>query len=406
MRRILLILFLVSVMMVASIGMANAESILFPYISNGDDNTVDTIVSIINTAPSAGVIPPVVTQLHYHYMTKAADGSANEDINPCNENDFRRPTTQNDLVTFAVGRSSALNFGNAMFNDPQVLANYNAGVGAPNFGHTQGHGRRGLLMVTTSNNNLDCGVGNFIALDGEAQSYDIVSGAMWGYSALTSRQDAITPPGAPATLLSYIFARPDSVCAGTTRQPLLENNALPIIPRINVFPPDQFTNTLLVTPLMSNNGTPIGPVECAYFNPATSLYGMNSKVVQVGVREPSGIFGMLDRDEGPVTGGVPNPVRCIARVDLTDITGGLISPLQPGGALFDQGGWAFLDLLDPTAIAAPAPAVPDPFNAAQDWQSVVYGLKYGVITGEPGIINDGRVVCDWFNPANGQGGCR
>jgi len=366
---------IVSVMVVASAGVAKAESILFPYIAN-TTGALDTIITVI----TANDRQP---QLHYRYFTKAA-GVANEAINPCNEHDFFRPTTYNDIVTFAVGGTPGLGGGNAMFNDP---TNYNAGAGAPNFGHIHGSGRFGLLLVTTANANADVSVsyGNAIlALDGEASLYDIATGAMWGYRALPSNGDG---PLGPATLNSYSFATPPGF--GMTKVPLTENNLFVTwVPKLGIYPPNQFTGRLFVTPLMNTTGVAAVPADADMKNHP------NLKSTRVALLDANGNSGMYDRDEQPVSSGGPIDVRCVGRINVPDLLGGAIGPLAPTGSLYTVGGWAYLDLQDPGAIAV-APALAAGL-AATDHTAVVMDLKFGNVSGMSGMVNDGKVMQDWF----------
>ena len=376
-------------MVVGSIGTAMAESILFPYIANTDAN-LDTIVTVINVAPSAGA--GGAPQLHYRYFTKAA-GVANENINPCNEYDFLRPTTQNDVVSFAVGKNAGLGGGNAMFGDP---TSYATGVGAPNFGHIHGSGRLGLLTVTTANEGVaggpDVGVGigfgpKGAALDGEASLYDIATGAMWGYRALPSVVDAV---GA-VTLASYGYATPMGF--GATFVPLTENldATIPaqhdVLPKVNIYPPNQFTNRLFVTPLL--NASTVAAVAAD-----ADMRTVNGKATRVALYGNTGTLGMYDRNEQVVSSGGPIDVRCVGRLGAAELLGGALGPLNPTtGPLYTTGGWAYFDLQDPGAIAV-APAVPAGL-AATGHDAAVYELKFGNVTGLTGMVNDGKVLQDW-----------
>lgn len=369
-------------MIVASIGTAKAESILFPYIAN-TTGALDTIISVIQTSSTA-------TQLHYRYFTKDA-AAANSNVNPCNEFDFFRPTTQDDIVSFAVGKNTVLNSGNAMFGD---LTDYNSGVGAPNFGHIHGSGRFGLLMVTTADSNADISVFSplpsappsfgplpmEIVLDGEATLYDIATGAMWGYRGLPSNADGAVA-GTIATINSYAFswpANPATGPLGATTHVLWENNdpavnGIDNLPKVNIYPPNQFTGRLFVTPVMAGSATQSVAADADMRNP-------NNKTTHVALINNVAVFGVFDRNENPVSGDTGVDVRCVARVDLSQLTGGVLSALScPAGPLCTTGGWAFLDLTSPGAISV-APAVPASL-AANDNAAAVMDLKFGAITG-------------------------
>jgi len=368
-------------MLVASIGTAKAESILFPYIAN-TTAALDTVITVIHASAQP--------QLHFRYFTKAA-GVANEAINPCNEYDFYRPTTMNDMVTFAVGGNAGLGGGNAMFGD---TTNYNVGVGAPNFAHIHGSGRFGLLLVTTANANIDVAAiaapGSIALLDAEASLYDIATGAMWGYRGLPSNADA-AGAGVAATINSFAFAT-WTHGAGVTFATLSEQiPALGAMPRLGIYPPNQFTTRLFVTPLVRGQAAVFalpGSVDMRTPN-------LNSTAAQIV--DATGAAAMYDRNEQPVSGAGPLTVRCVGRLGIVDLVGGGIGPLAPTGPLFATGGWGYFDLTDPGAVA-PAP----PLGAgapATDHQAWVADLKFGNVTGMTGMVNDGKNMCDWF-------GCR
>ncbi len=376
-RRILLALFLVSLMIVASVGTAKAESILFPYIAS-TTGALDTVITVIHASAQP--------QLHFRYFTKAA-GVANEAVNPCNEYDFFRPTTMNDIVTFAVGGNAGLGGGNAMFGD---TTNYGVGVGAPNFAHIHGSGRFGLLLVTTANANADVAAGNAnTLLDGEASLYDIATGAMWGYRGLPSNADN-AGAGVAATINSFAFAT-WTHASGSTFATLSEQIAVAAnTPRLGIYPPNQFTTRLFVTPLVRTTGAAFAAADADMRTP-----NLNSTAAQIV--DATGAAAMYDRNEQPVSGAGPLTVRCVGRLGIVDLVGGGIGPLAPTGPLFATGGWGYFDLTNPGAVA-PAPALVAGV-AATDHQAWVADLKFGNVTGMTGMVNDGKNMCDW-------GGCR
>lgn len=394
MRKVLLIVFLVTMMVIASMGTAMAESVFFPYISKGGG--VDTVITVINKS--------VQPQLWVSYMTKAAVGNANNElINPCEHDCFFRPSTLFDIVTFAVGGNASLNGGNAMFGDP---TNYNAGAGFPNWNTNHPGDRRGSLTIATANANLQIATGatNVGIVDGEFSSYDLTSGAMWGGYGLPSNIDGAAA-GTPATINSFSYNRVVHACGGATTVPLLENltwATTPPTPSVGVYPEDQFTNAVFVTPHITTTGAAMVAADCSFYTAGFAPMA-NMKTVDVQFTNPIGNQCMIDRNEAFQCGGAILTVRCVGRIDLIDLTGGaVVSPLAPGNLLNTVGGWGQLDLLDPTAILAgfaPAPAVPAGLPAT-DHESTVYNLKYGNITGMTGIVNDGKPVCDWAT------GCR
>jgi hypothetical protein len=74
------------------------NTILFPYINSNPGN-LSTIISVINTASKDICPEDVPHMLHYRYMTKLITAS---NMDYCDESDFCRPTTKNDIVTFDV----------------------------------------------------------------------------------------------------------------------------------------------------------------------------------------------------------------------------------------------------------------------------------------------------------------
>ncbi len=395
MRKILLALFLVSVMIVASVGIASAESILFPYIANNTDN-LETLVTVINRAPG---VAGGIAQLHYRYLTKAVTG--NETPDACAEYSFYKPTTPNDIVTFGVGGQASLGSGNALFND---LTNY-AGV-IPGFNHNQGTPRRGNLMVTTANGDADLTTGDRLDLDGEAVLYDIVNGAMWGYRALLSNQDIAL--GGAATVNSYVFGYQvvnrdagGGVNALVWGKGVLSEGATVntgaanarFLQPVGILPPNQFTTAFMVTPLVRVTNAAIAVagtdwdmrVAAANIQPRT----------RIALHQTAGLYGAIDRNENNVNAGAPVEVRCVARVDLTAMHG--TAWFGSSGALYNQGGWALVDLSDPTANAVnqwAACTVGAP-GASQDYSAFVVKLEYGNVTGFTGMINSAYILRDY-----------
>lgn len=372
MRKILLVLFLVSVMLVASIGIASAESILFPYVAKG--TTVDTLVTVINTTTSAQN-----THLYYQYWTKSAGtaGTVAENTAACARYSFYRPTTQNDIVTFSVSGLSVTGSGNAMFGD---TTNYTVS-GDSTFHTIQTGDRFGYLLVITSNADTLAGVGSspsaLNAIDGEAVLYDIANGAMWGYRALPSNTNA----AAAATTASLVFATTfdggaygNIVAAnsnGVTRAILTDGTTGTSRPRIDIYPPNQFTGRLFVTPVY-----PVGD------DLTNTMQNIANRTVNVALTREDGANGMYDRNEAPRDAGNTRNVICAARLSVADLVDPLLSSASP---YYTTGGWAYVDV-DGLGTVGAATGV-----------ASVLDLKFGAITGQSGTINDGKPVLDHFN---------
>jgi hypothetical protein len=373
-------------------GGAYASSILFHYINSNPGN-LSTIVNVINTATDVTMpcaFPNEMT-LHYRYMTKPIEGTGSAAIDVCQERNFSRPTTPDDLVTFDV--AGDINGGDAMFND---LTDYNAGAGAPsfdlpNFGFTDP--RRGYLLVThqcggaeipLESTDAAVGVGNGqleredMELDGETMLLDVVNGAAWGYRA---EQTYATFTGAYS--FAGITGGRNPVVGATTEQ-LGENDFLvgngPIWEKAVLYPPDEFRTRFCVTPLVIST-------DVITTNDMSLTAATAQKRTRIALRDATGVIGVTDRDGNPVSGGAPVHVRCVAGIDLDTLTGGGM------GAWFDdEGGWAFVDLMDPIALTDP-PENEVAVTVAADHPAVVTKVQFGASSSfSTGMINSGENI--------------
>jgi hypothetical protein len=354
--------FMTALAVILATGWCYAATIMFPYINSNPGN-LSTIVNVINTAPSPVALNCGVTetlQLHYRYMTKPSEGTGSAPIDACDERNFYRPSTTDDLVTFDVaGDIVSPNGGEAMFNDG---TDYDGGAGAPafdlpNMGLTDA--RRGYMLVNhrcSVTGEVPAGLETF--LDGEVMLLDLVNGAAWGYRAAEGNQTATgIGPYAFATI-----AGPNPATGATTE--LLSENAANQVNQVALYPPDEFLTRFFVTPLIIS--TDIIASNNMSLTPVTS-----QKRTRIQLLDANGLVGVTDRDENTASGGGPIHVRCVAGIDLADLTGGGF------GAWFDaQGGWAFVDLLDPIALTA-APENETSVTAGSDHCAVVYKLQYG-----------------------------
>lgn len=359
-----------TLLVVLASGGAYASSIMFHYINSNPGN-LSTIVSVINTATRASM-PCLVgnMRLHYRYMTKPI-GGANIDV--CQMRNFFRPTTPDDLVTFDV--AGHINGGNAMFND---ATNYNDGAGAPRFDLPNvgfADPRRGYLLVSHMCRGVDRPGESFLQtinedmqLDGETMLLDVVNGASWGYRA---EQTYANTTGIYSFAGLTIGRNP--VVDATTEQ-LGENDVLvgngPIWQKAAIYPPDEFQTRFFVTPLVIDT-------DLMTTNDMSRIPAAAQKRTRICLRDSIGAIGVTDRDENPVSGGAPVHVRCVAAIDLNTLTGGAF------GAWFDvQGGWAFVDLMDPVIIGNEAFV-----NNLTDHPAVVTKLQFGSPSFAAGMIN-------------------
>lgn len=359
MKRILLALLFVSLMMAP---LAQADTIIFPYINDNPGN-VSTIISVVNGTGSIGGV--AIPALHYRYLTKVHAAAA---LDPCAEWDFYRPTSENDLVSFDV--SASVGAGRALFGDPgagfdpatTLQKTYNAGVNAPFFHDlTTPKPRRGYLLVSHAATMTGPDVQTEAELDGEAVLFDIVNGAAWGYRAgLNTSGD-------------YAFATSDDI--------LLENG-YSFYENTMIMPPNQFSQRYFVTPIFK------GATDAGVANSDMTAFGLatqkRTRIALYGWGSTAALLGMFDRNEQFVSGGSAVHVRCVAGVDLTSLVGtGSVA------AITATGGWATVDLLDPVRITAEGEGTG---AIVGNHDAFVYDLKFGNFTGFSGMINDGKVI--------------
>lgn len=333
----------------------NANTILFPYINSNPGN-LSTIINVINTA-SKNICPEDVPHmLHYRYMTKLITAS---NMDYCDESNFCRPTTKNDIVTFDV--AGQIESGMAMFNDD---TSYNAGFGAPYFDLPGAMGeicpQRGYLLVSHAcgdcNDAEKRSVGD---LDGEAMLLDIVSGAAWGYrAALSGLQEN-----------SYAFAGITGGCnpiPGATTELMVENDDCSepnqSMAKVALYPPNEFTTRFFVTPLV------MAYEEKEPNNDMTDIRKMWQK--RTGVCLTTGSAnGVFNRNEAVASKGQCVQVRCVGAIDLKSLVGSVID----APAFCSQGGWAYLDLIDPKFD----PDIDEDIDTEVDHAAIVTKLQFG-----------------------------
>jgi hypothetical protein len=366
--------FMTALAVILTSGWCYAATIMFPYINSNPGN-LSTIVNVINTATLAGLGCGATEdlQLHYRYMTKEVTASA---IDACVERDFTRPTTTDDLVTFDA--AGDINGCEAMFND---ATDYLGGAGAPafdlpNMGLTEP--RRGYLLVNHAcsvTGEAVTGIASPGLLDGEVMLLDVVNGAAWGYQAVLADQRA-------AGIGAFAFA--DCVVAavnpitGATTELLSEVPAGAANQQAALYPPDEFQTRFFVTPLVLNS-------TAANFTPTNNMSriaAVDQKRTRIRLLDADGNVGVTDRDEAAASGGGPIHVRCVAGIDLNDLTGGSFGPWYDA-----QGGWAYVDLIDPVGLEAG-----EVINAGSDHAAIVFKLQFGSPSFASGMINSCSII--------------
>ena len=355
-------------------GWCYGTTIMFPYINSNPGN-LSTIVTVINTANAtkAECNSSEDLQLHYRYITKKISDSA---ADVCQERDFWRPTTLADLVTFDV--AGDINGGEAMFGDP---TDYDDGMNAPGFdlpnmGFTEP--RRGYLLVnhrcSVSGEKPDSSTSNDeIYLDGEAMLLDVVNGAAWGYRAILADQSV-------DDIGDYAFASSsagdENPVTGATTELLSEAPKLTENQQVALYPPDEFQTRFFVTPLVINsaNATSNDMSEVMPFK--------NQKRTKITLLDSVGNMGIMDRDENSGSGAAAVHVCCVGAIDLETLMGGSF------GSGFDaQGGWAYVDLMDPPAAYSGGTV-----DTTADHCAIVFKLQFGSPSFASGMINSCEII--------------
>jgi len=309
-------------------GAATASSAFFPQVVVSP--SVTTIVSVANTSAANynqnGTGPG--DNLHYHYYYKPADNNAA----PCVEVNVFRPTSQFDLQTIDLGGVfGAFDLG-VLFNDPSFFNNWRAPNQSFALGSLTGLvASRGYLVVDNADASEE-------SVRGEAFVFEFANGATWGYQAYRAAGET-NPPGAPE--FDYTFAAS-------------ENPAF-----ASIMPFEEIATAFMVTPVTDN-----------------MIPGINTYKTQLAyVIDPTASTAFYDRDEGAVSGRVPQEVTCVGRIDAADLLTDAALSLVP------DGGWTFVAQNTTNTDYSPA---------------VVIKLEYGVgsFNGEPinGVFNNAFVI--------------
>jgi len=290
-------------------GKAYADAILFPWILKS--NTASTLISVVNTGglPYVGYSEnglPLL--LHYDYRYKAS--TANGDTEQCNEYDFNRPTSSNDIVSFDA--SGIMGDGKALFNDSGPYNDQgfllSALIAAP---------RRGFLIVDNNTpliNQLEQnGDGT---LYGEALIIDTEVGMTWGYTAYNARFEGATAP-------AY-----DQVSFKDGRDYQGEVIGATEAGRTVILPPSEFSTKFYVTPIGMMNGQRDGDINTKVF-------------LSYGDQYSAGSFdgGMFLNDEQPISFTTKKNVVCTTALRLDELIPSAAYAVftGPGGQ-----GWAYI----------------------------------------------------------------
>jgi hypothetical protein len=366
---------------VAGIGTAQADEILFPYVVTS--STVTTLVSTINnvTALSSGSAP---TKLHYRYWYKNG-ANAENNAATCAEVNKSLPSSANDVVTIDVGgKIQKANLG-ILFEDVKVStlpASDGKGYGNATFSLIAGLTQpvRSFLVVdnndfTTSGGSSEAFFNTADTLAGEAIVLEFASGAAWGYAAYNA-SGRYNANGFRTNFYDF------SDFVETTGEVLSGQAALGVAPVV-IHPRfvdgdptkgNDIVTKFFVTPIAQStwNGSAwVPPV-------GGQLRGDLTAQVRLTVEDLGlGAAVVYDRDEGPVSGQVPQKVTCVGAVDYKDL-------LSEGARLLvPAGGWSNLVVGGGTGSTA---------GSANTQEAVVIKLEYNTNTSPSlpsiGIINN------------------
>lgn len=266
---------------------AKADAILFPWIVKGTG--VSTLVSVVNTADTSS--------LHYIYYYKGASASLTA---TCEEHDFSRTTSQNDIVTFDAALN--INGGKAIYSDGAASSD-NAYYAGAIFGLQATGDNRAFLVVENQ-------VATDNTLYGEAVILELSAGAAWGYDAYNSSDYAAA-------------GRDFSETKEVLGEVITTTDFKPVV----LFPVADFTTKFFVTPVYTNQS--------------------NGKLaVKVKLGNSSGTNGIYDKDENFISQSAEPTVVCTGVLAPSD----LISSATYNDWVTRGGqAWAYVTTETPTA---------------------------------------------------------
>ena len=326
----------------AGIQEASADALMFPYLAASD--TVTTIISVVNHGMIDGVRQqphtPLVPGLHYAFFHKTITGDpAVDQISLCDEFNYFKPTSPEDLVTF----DTTGHFGDAegvMFNDPTNYTNGSSPFTEP---MSSAKPARAFLLVD-DNTDQDA------QLYGEAVVMEFAGGAAWGYRAYNSTDGD--------------FLNPDFGDGNDLQGEVLGFSEYA---QVQFMPFDQIVTKFFVTPVNGNQDT-------------------GDLAVSVRLKDESvGLQNIVawDRDENPISGFVPRDVVCVAAKSLEELmTAAAANNLRP------KGGWSYFDTGSSSLL-----------NVSSANGAVVYKLKFSkgaTLDGVPlvGVFNNAIQLTD------------
>jgi len=332
---------------------AKADALMFPWVTKSD--SVSTIISVVNTAgaPFGGVyqISGIPITLHYQYIYKNTTDydpakASTWLLTTCLENDFSRPTSMNDIVTFDA--SGKINGGKPMFDDTATGidaslyadARFDIGDGVP--------GPRRAYLLVDNNNNFLHGVDN--TLYGEAIVMEVNGGGAWGYIAYNASGGTGETQAVPLDfsdgndLLGEVLNNMNTGSFGPI--------ALEYAPVVLLNPNDAKTR-FYVTPIDAGfNNTGSGGCSNDTSGPDQRKRNINTAFQFNTITQPDYRFvgGIYDNNEQPLSFTTPIQVVCTAAINLDlIIDAGVYVPWKNSG----HQAWTYVSTLKGTVNQSP-----------------------------------------------------
>jgi hypothetical protein len=312
---------------------AKADALLYPWIVKSTN--VSTIISVVNTAGPTHALISDPELLHFQYWHKIATPypDRNNQLNICNEYDFKAYISKDDLVSF--DSSGKINDGLPLWNDDDPR-HPNETVGfASDYRLTVDGDVRAFLIVdnNTPHYSLEAGTNEDGTLYGEALVLEITTGAAWGYVAYNALGGVASYQEDPVNFQD-VFDLLGEVIGPTEWIPTIILN------------PNSVTTKFFLTPIATSGSFQRSP-NC------------NTRI-QI-CRRPNfsggcAASGMYDNVEGGISFGDPKNVVCTDAAKLVEIMGeAAYNSFRDSG----RSGWGFIITRPGTVDQLPVDGIPD-----------------------------------------------
>jgi len=391
---------------------AKADAILFPWVTKSD--SVSTLITVVNTAgiaaPGVYQVSGIPLELHYEYHFKATTANLQTDV--CNEYDFTRPTSKDDIVTFDAAGN--INSGLPVFNDningvPYGTQGFDMGAGIPG-------PRRAYLIVDNNTAALagNTGVPPLTSpvnwdgtLYGEAMVLEMNGGSAWGYIAYNPSGGEEGGPSEPVCfanhneMLGEVIANMESPATAMINDLSDPDERVPMA----LMPPDLMKTRMFMTPVDAGYGTYTGDNSIrSSDDSANDIHNQrknnaNTRIAFVYANYDNVLVGgLFDNDEAPISFTKTKNVVCTS-ADLISaiIDAGAYEAWKAEGTQ----GWTFVVTLPGTVDQAPVNGVPD----NPEVQMIIGKLEYT----ESGITIAGKTIngtmnnFNWLRNSHGRG---